>query len=81
MHNAPVDRKTTELNRKTDKWLRSPSHLKKNHFLPFNCHFVSLIKGITLKICLLCFVPINILLNLVCVWYEQLVSDLDFTGL
>ena len=51
---------------KTDMCLSSPSH-----FSTFNCYvsFCSLIKGITPKIRMLCFVLINrVLLNFLCVW-------------
>ena len=52
---------------KTDEWLSSPSHF--DRFSSFSCSFCSLIKGITLKVRMLCFVLINsVLLNLVCVW-------------
>ena len=47
-------------------------HLIFHHFSLFNCCLsatLQLIKGITLKICMLCFVLINsFLLNPVCVW-------------
>ena len=61
---------------KTHKWLGSPSPSHCYRFSPFNCWTVelycSLIKGITPKIRMLCFVLINsVLLKMLCVWDSE----------
>ena len=68
---------------KNDKWISFPSHFIVifHHLIVVQASFCSWIKGITLKICMLCFVLINsIILNLLCVWIFHFGISQSFDG-